>query len=82
MRWTAEMQAAENAGDAGVGGAGGGTAAGLACPAPARAAELLGEPSCAEHVESVDGEGSLDTEASECCYEVTLKAQSCETEKP
>lgn len=79
LRWTAEMQAA----DAQDAGADAGTDAGaaLACPSPQRAAELLGDPSCAEEIASVDGNGKLDTDAQECCYDVTLRSRSCEANR-
>ncbi len=77
LHWTREKQTAE-AGDAGAGGSSADAGStGLSCPAPVRAAELLGDPSCAEELVSVDSEGTLNTDAEECCYDVTLKSRSC-----
>jgi len=56
---------------------GGGAAAAetAICPDRELAKQLLGNPSCAEAIDSVDDEGTFDADT--CCYEVTTKSRPC-----
>lgn len=66
-------------GASGAGGASSGTGTALAeCPDRALAKKLLGTPSCAESIESIDSGGELDGDT--CCYEVTTKSTACPSE--
>ena len=62
----------------GAGGAGGGsTTVPLTdlCPNRETAKKLLGNPSCAESIESIDSEGEFEDDS--CCYEVSTKSKAC-----